>query len=81
MLLSEVERAVIITGAGISIESGFPSFRIQKGPLLIQQPIWRNYSYMHLASDETFTKDPDLVWEFYQYLRDLSMEAKPNKVL
>lgn len=79
-LLSKVERAVIITGAGISIESGFPSFRIKKGPPQHQEPIWRNYSYIHLANDETFTQDPDIVWEFYHYLRDLSLKVKPNKV-
>ncbi|XP_065221205.1 NAD-dependent protein deacylase-like [Planococcus citri] len=79
ILLSKVERAVIITGAGISIESGLPSFLIKTGPARLQEPIWRNYSYMYLASDETFTRDPDIVWEFYHYLRDVYLNAIPNK--
>ncbi len=63
-LLRKTERVTVLTGAGISAESGVPTFRGVDG-------LWRNYSVTELATPEAFERDPGLVWEFYNWRRNL----------
>ena len=53
---------VVLTGAGISAESGVPTFRAPDG-------LWAQYDPMELATPEAFRRDPDLVWRWYSYRR------------
>ncbi len=69
--LQAADRIVILTGAGISAESGVPTFRGEGG-------WWRNYPAMELATPEAFARDPRLVWEFYNYRRELISKLSPN---
>ena len=62
--LMEAERVAVLTGAGISAESGVPTFRGADG-------LWRNHDVMQLATPEAFSRDPKLVWEFYNWRRHL----------
>jgi NAD-dependent deacetylase len=69
--LDEAVRIVALTGAGISAESGVPTFRGPGG-------LWRNYSPEKLASPETFAENPRLVWEWYDWRRQIIRKAEPN---
>jgi len=69
--LAASERAVVLTGAGISAESGVPTFRGKDG-------LWRQYRAMDLATPEAFERDPKLVWEFYNWRRELLAPLIPN---
>ncbi|MBO1516588.1 MULTISPECIES: SIR2 family NAD-dependent protein deacylase [Psychrobacter] len=81
-LIAEVERAAqllksksricILTGAGISAESGIPTFRDK------QTGLWENYGVEDLATPEAFTRDPKLVWSWYQWRRQLVADKAPN---
>lgn len=62
--LQKADRVCVLTGAGISSESGVPTFRGADG-------LWRNYSVTDLATPQAFARDPELVWEFYNWRRDL----------
>jgi NAD-dependent deacetylase len=64
-------RIFVITGAGISAESGIPTFRGNDGH-------WRNLDSAKLATPEAFARDPKLVWEWYRERRQRIREAKPN---
>jgi len=64
-------RALVITGAGISAESGIPTFRGTDG-------YWRNLDPAKLATPEAFQADPNLVWEWYRERRRRIREAQPN---
>lgn len=64
-------RVVFFTGAGISAESGVPTFRGPGG-------LWRNFRAEDLATPEAFARDPRLVWEWYEWRRDLIRKAEPN---
>lgn len=64
-------RIVVFTGAGISADSGIPTFRGPGG-------LWRNYKPEDLATPEAFHRDPKLVWEWYEWRRGLIREAQPN---
>lgn len=74
-LVSEKLRAsrkiVFVTGAGISQESGIPTFRGKDG-------LWRKYDAMKLATIEAFYDDPKLVWEWYNERRHNIFTAEPN---
>jgi len=70
-LLAGAERVAVLTGAGISAESGIPTFRGPGG-------LWRNFRPEELATPEAFAKDPQLVWEWYMWRRGLIAEAQPN---
>ncbi len=59
------------SGAGISAESGVPTFRGAGG-------LWRRYQATDLASPVAFRRDPSLVWEFYHYRRELVNTKQPN---
>jgi len=66
------ERVVVLTGAGVSKESGIPTFRDA------QTGLWAKYNPEELATPQGFLKDPQLVWQWYDYRRRLVMEALPN---
>lgn len=65
------KRVVVFTGAGISAESGIPTFRGAGG-------LWRNYRAEDLATPEAFARDPFLVWQWYEWRRGLIRDAQPN---
>ena len=65
------DRVFILTGAGISAESGIPTFRGEGG-------LWRNYRVEEVGTPEAFRRDPRLVWEFYSMRRRVASAAKPN---
>lgn len=69
--LHQAEKIVFVTGAGISQESGIPTFRGKDG-------LWRKYDAMKLATIDAFYEDPKLVWEWYEERRKNIMAAKPN---
>lgn len=71
MALSKASFIVALTGAGISAESGIPTFRGTDG-------LWRNYSPERLATPEAFGRDPRLVWEWYDWRRRIIHRALPN---
>ena len=67
--LAAAERTAILTGAGISAESGVPTFRGPGG-------LWRNQKPERLATPEAFAADPTLVWEWYDWRRQRLAEAR-----
>jgi len=69
--LKDVKKIVFVTGAGISQESGIPTFRGKDG-------LWRKYDPMKLATIDAFYDDPKLVWEWYEDRRRNILEALPN---
>lgn len=69
---SPVLRIVAFTGAGISAESGVPTFRGNDG-------LWRNYRAEDLATPEAFFRDPEVVWEWYEWRRNLISQSRPNE--
>jgi NAD-dependent deacetylase len=62
---------VVLTGAGISADSGVPTFRGADG-------LWRNFRAEDLATPEAFERDPRLVWEWYNWRRELIATKQPN---
>jgi NAD-dependent deacetylase len=64
-------RILVLTGAGVSAESGIPTFRGKDG-------YWRNLDPMKLATPEAFEKNPELVWEWYHERRQRIRDAQPN---
>ena len=71
-LLGAKQRICILTGAGISAESGIPTFRDK------QTGLWENYGAEDLATPEAFARDPKLVWGWYQWRRQVVADKKPN---
>lgn len=61
----------MLTGAGVSAESGVPTFRGAGG-------LWKTYRAEELATPEAFARDPRLVWEWYGWRRELVAECVPN---
>ena len=69
--LASAGRVAALTGAGISAESGIPTFRGAGG-------LWKNYRAEDLATPEAFARDPRLVWEWYDWRRAAIAAAEPN---
>ena len=69
--LQQAKKMVFVTGAGISQESGIPTFRGNDG-------LWRKYDPMQLATIDAFYQNPKLVWEWYEDRRKNILVAKPN---
>ena len=70
--IGNAKKIVFVTGAGISQESGIPTFRGKDG-------LWRNYDAMKLATIDAFYDDPKLVWEWYNERRHNIFSAEPNQ--
>jgi len=73
-LLEEIERAkavAVLTGAGVSAESGVPTFRGDDG-------LWKKFKPEELANFDAFIRNPQLVWEWYSYRKKLISEVEPN---
>ena len=70
-LLREASHIVVLTGAGVSAESGVPTFRGAGG-------LWKQFRPEDLATPEAFARDPRLVWEWYAMRRDKVVACEPN---
>lgn len=69
--LARARRVVALTGAGVSAESGVPTFRGAEG-------LWKSHRAEDLATPEAFLRDPRLVWEWYDWRRGILKDARPN---
>lgn len=69
--LNRIRSITVLTGAGISAESGIPTFRGPDG-------LWRQYRAEELATPGAFDRDPRLVWEWYAWRRELIHGCQPN---
>jgi NAD-dependent deacetylase len=70
--LKSARSLVFFTGAGISAESGIPTFRGKDG-------IWKKLKPEELANFDAFMRNPDMVWEWYNHRKKIIHEAQPNK--
>src|SRR5580658_4366894 len=70
--LAAAKSVTVVTGAGVSAESGVPTFRDA------QTGLWAKFSPEELATPRAFRRDPRLVWEWYEWRRKLVADAKPN---
>ena len=70
--LRRARHVCVLTGAGISAESGIPTFRDALTGL------WAKFSPEELATPEAFARDPETVWSWYEWRRQLIREAQPN---
>lgn len=71
-LIGEAQPCVVLTGAGISTESGIPDFRSRAG-------LWADVDPKEVASLSAFRKTPDRVWEFYRWRLQILTRAEPNR--
>jgi NAD-dependent deacetylase len=71
-LLQRAHRIAALTGAGISAESGVPTFRGATG-------LWKQFRPEELATPQAFRRDPSLVWEWYDWRRSMIAQVKPNR--
>ncbi|MFC7049322.1 NAD-dependent deacylase [Emcibacter nanhaiensis] len=69
--MTHFERIIILTGAGVSAESGLDTFRDKGG-------IWEKYDLTQVATPEAFARDPDMVHEFYNLRRSAVKSVNPN---
>lgn len=69
--LRHAQHVVVSTGAGVSAESGVPTFRGEDG-------IWKKFKPEELATFEAFDRNPEMVWEWYQHRRDIISNIQPN---
>jgi NAD-dependent deacetylase len=70
--LREARSIAVLTGAGVSAESGVPTFRDA------QTGLWARFDPLELATPDAFRRNPKLVWDWYAWRRDLVAKAKPN---
>lgn len=70
--MRSAERVVALTGAGVSAESGIPTFR------QAQTGLWAQYDPIELATPQAFLRTPRLVWDWYTYRRQIIAVAEPN---
>lgn len=66
-----LQPVAVLTGAGVSAESGVPTFRGEQG-------LWRDHRPEQLATQTAFQRDPDVVWEWYDWRRSLIDDCQPN---
>ncbi|HOZ01752.1 MAG TPA: NAD-dependent deacylase [Candidatus Syntrophosphaera sp.] len=71
MQITRNTRLLVLTGAGISAESGISTFRDKGG-------LWENHRMEDVATPEAFARDPRMVWRFYKARYEHSLQAKPN---
>lgn len=71
-LLGQARHVVVFTGAGISAESGVPTFRDALTGL------WSRFDAQSLATPQAFHEDPDLVWGWYEWRRQMVRRVRPN---
>jgi len=69
--IQSASKITVLTGAGVSAASGVPTFRGEEG-------LWRSYSAQELATPEAFQRNPKLVWEWYDWRRELISKCRPN---
>ena len=69
--LKFMKKLTVLTGAGISAESGVPTFRGEEG-------LWKKFRPEELANVKAFMRNPRLVWEWYDYRKKLISEVRPN---
>lgn len=69
-ILSKAKNIVVLSGAGMSAESGVPTFRGEGG-------FWRTFRAQDLATPEAFARNSSLVWEFYSYRREVVFTKIP----
>ncbi len=70
--LVESDYTIVLTGAGVSADSGVPTFRGRDG-------LWRRYRPEELATPEAFARDPVTVWEWYKWRMEIIHQARPNE--
>jgi len=70
-IVAKCSRAAALTGAGISAESGVPTFRGKEG-------LWGKFKPEQLATMDAFLSSPEIVWEWYNWRRDLMSKVEPN---
>src|SRR5262245_11260001 len=70
-LLRPAKRVAVLTGAGVSAESGVPTFRDGDG-------LWQGHPIEDVATPEAFRRDPKLVWQFYNARRTNLAAVRPN---
>jgi len=71
LIFAPTDRVFFLTGAGVSAESGIPTFRDAGG-------VWRNYRFEEVASPQAWRRDPHAVWDFYSMRRRAAANARPN---
>ena len=69
--LKNAQNICVLTGAGVSAESGIPTFRGEDG-------LWKKFRPEELANIQAFMKNPELVWEWYQFRRNIINEVEYN---
>ena len=69
--MKDFQHIVFFTGAGLSVESGIPTYRGEGG-------VWENYNYREYACQEAFEKDPKKVWDFHDKRRAMIKTCNPN---
>jgi NAD-dependent deacetylase len=69
--VKQSKKVAVLTGAGISAESGVPTFRGEEG-------LWKKFKPEELANFDAFMQNPKLVWEWYNYRKKLINEVQPN---
>ncbi len=69
--IRDAQSIAVLTGAGVSAESGLPTFRGPNG-------LWRNHKPELLATPQAFAADPKLVWEWYDWRRSVHVKCQPN---
>jgi NAD-dependent deacetylase len=66
------KRLAVLTGAGVSAESGVPTFRGKEG-------LWKKHRPQQLATPQAFERDPELVWDWYHWRRNTVLAVSPNR--
>src|SRR5450432_4525856 len=69
--ITDSDRIFVMTGAGVSAESGIPTFRGQDG-------LWEGHRLEDVATPDGFARDPELVWRFYSIRRSVAASCLPN---